>query len=156
MGTLTSGQVAKEAGVHVETLRYYERTGLLAPPPRSAVGYRQYPPQTVARLGFIRQAQQLGFTLAEIAELLALHDDFMPCADVKARAVAKIAAVDERLAALTAVRDALLALVVRCDETCEAEVGCAVFGPNVPAPAAERASLCDDGAPGMCARERAH
>ena len=151
--TLSIGQMAKTAGVHVETLRYYERMGLLAPPPRSAAGYRQYSPQTMARLGFIRHAQRLGFTLAEIAELLALYDDVVPCADVKVRAVAKVAAIDERLAALAAVKEALLALVARCDEVCEAEAGCAVFGPNVPAPGAESASLCDKEAPGACSRE---
>jgi MerR family transcriptional regulator, copper efflux regulator len=73
MSTLTIGQVAKEAGVGVETLRYYEREGLVKEPPRRDSGYRQYPEDVVKRIHFIKRAQELGFSLKEIAELLALR-----------------------------------------------------------------------------------
>src|SRR6266568_3121827 len=75
MSTLTIGQVAKEAGVGVETLRYYEREGLVKEPPRRVSGYRQYPEDVVKRIHFIKRAQELGFSLKEIAELLALRVD---------------------------------------------------------------------------------
>jgi DNA-binding transcriptional MerR regulator len=118
MGTMTIGKVARAAGVGVETVRFYERTGLLAPPPRTRAGYRQYPPETVDRLGFIRRAQRLGFTLTEVADLLALHEVAAPCEDVKARAAAKVETIDEKVAALLAVKGELLALVERCDAVC--------------------------------------
>jgi MerR family copper efflux transcriptional regulator len=118
MATMTIGQVARAAGIGVETVRYYERTGLLAPPPRTASGYRQYPAETVDRIGFIKHAQRLGFTLAEIADLLDLHLKAVPCDDVKRRAEAKVAAVDEKIAALLAVKTDLLALVDRCAVEC--------------------------------------
>jgi MerR family mercuric resistance operon transcriptional regulator len=118
MATLTIGQVAKAAGIGVETVRYYERTGLVPVPPRAASGYRRYPPAAVERLGFIRHAQRLGFTLAEIAELLELHRDAVPCADVQRRAAAKVAAIEAKVAALLAVKADLVALVARCATEC--------------------------------------
>ena len=84
---LKIGELARAADVGVETIRYYERRGLLTRPPRRASGYRQYPPQAVNRVRFIRRAQALGFTLREIEELLALRvDDERSCADVRALA----------------------------------------------------------------------
>ena len=68
--TLKIGQLARAAGVNVETIRYYERRGLLPEPPRTRSGYREYPESDVARLGFIRRAQELGFTLKEVKELI--------------------------------------------------------------------------------------
>jgi DNA-binding transcriptional MerR regulator len=118
VAALTIGRVAQAAGVGIETVRYYERTGLLEPPPRTRAGYRQYPPEAVDRLAFIRHAQRLGFTLAEIADLLALHEVPVPCEDVKTRAAAKVAAIDEKVAALLAVKTELLVLVERCDSVC--------------------------------------
>jgi len=118
MATLTIGALAKAAGIGVETVRYYERTGLLAPPPRTSSGYRKYSPETVDRLGFIKHAQRLGFTLAEVAELLELHQDAAPCDDVKQRAMAKVAPIDEKVTALLADKAELLALVDGCDSTC--------------------------------------
>ena len=72
MATVTIGQLARKASVHVETVRYYERRGLLPEPPRRWSGYREYSDDDVARLQFIKRAQGLGFSLKEIAELLAL------------------------------------------------------------------------------------
>ncbi|HEX9579634.1 MAG TPA: MerR family transcriptional regulator [Gemmatimonadales bacterium] len=72
-GPLTIGRVAQGAGVNVETVRYYERRGLLAAPPRTAARYRQYPADAIRRIEFIKRAQQLGFTLEEIGDLLNLR-----------------------------------------------------------------------------------
>ena len=85
MQALTIGEVAKAADIGVETVRFYEREGLIAEPPRRQSGYRQYPPDTIRRLRFIRRAKDLGFTLKEIGELLDLHvDPTRSCADVRA------------------------------------------------------------------------
>lgn len=118
MRTMTIGAVARAAGVGIETIRYYERLGLLAPPPRSPSGYRRYPPETVETLGFIKRSQRLGFTLTEIAELLALHHEPVPCDEVKQRATRKVAEIDAKIAALDAVKDDLLTLIARCDTEC--------------------------------------
>ncbi len=80
----TIGRAAKEAGVHVETIRYYERMGLIARP-RAAGGYRVYPDETVRRLRFIRNAQKLGFSLKEVGELTGLATKNVTCADMCAR-----------------------------------------------------------------------
>jgi MerR family mercuric resistance operon transcriptional regulator len=98
---LTIGQLARQAGVGVETIRFYEREGLLAEPGRLPSGYRQYPPDAVERVKFIRRAQRLGFTLRESRELLDLRDD--PDAgqvDVRERATDKLADIDARIAEL--------------------------------------------------------
>ena len=84
MERLTIGEVAKQAHVRIETLRYYERTGLVASPPRSESNYRLYPQETVRRVQFIKRAQELGFSLKEITELLALRaTPETPCADIR-------------------------------------------------------------------------
>jgi len=118
METLTIDKVARAAGVGVETVRFYERTGLLDPPPRTPAGYRTYPPDAVDRLSFIRHAQRLGFTLTEIGDLLALHKGVVPCTDVKARATTKVAAIEEKIAALLVVKTDLLSLMEQCDSVC--------------------------------------
>lgn len=113
---MTSGQLAKKTGVGVETLRFYEREGLLAKPARLASGYRQYPAETVERVQFVRRAQLLGFQLKDIKELLALRDD--PDAgsgEARAKAVAKLADLDQRLKDLEAMKTELTRLVAACD-----------------------------------------
>ncbi len=91
MALLTIGQLAKSAGVGVETVRFYERKGLLAEPNRRPSGYRQYDEEVVNRLRFIKRAKELGFTLAEIKELLSLRrNPTTTCADVKRRSEEKI------------------------------------------------------------------
>src|SRR5260370_15441114 len=98
METLSIGQVARRAGVGVETVRFYEREGLLEEPPRRASGYRQYSEQVVSRLRFIKRAQQLGFSLKEIAELLQLGVDAQTsCEKIKLRTGAKIAEVERKM-----------------------------------------------------------
>ena len=115
---LRSGQVASAAGVNIETLRYYERRGLLREPMRSLGGHRVYPPETVTLMRVIKAAQRLGFTLDEVGDLLAAtrlggRSD----AGLQTRAAEKLAEVDQKLAELTAVRDMLrVALEAGCDD----------------------------------------
>ena len=123
---LTIGRLAESAGVGVETIRYYERRGLLPPPPRTASGYRQYSEEEVRRLALIRRAKDLGFTLTEILELLDGDDG--GAAGVRRAAVAKLAAVEGEMAALAAVRARLAGLVATCDGG--DDEGCASLTPG--------------------------
>jgi MerR family copper efflux transcriptional regulator len=113
MDSIGIGQLAARAGVSVDTVRYYERSGLLSPQVRLASGYRRYSELQVARLRFIRRAQELGFSLKDIRELLGLSKQ-RDVARVKRAAEKKLAEVEERLAALTRVRDGLATLVATC------------------------------------------
>ena len=113
---LRTGEVAERAGVNIQTLRYYERRGLLAEPVRSIGGHRLYPVETVALLNVIKAAQRLGFTLDEVAELLDAGRRRHPPADLRQRAIDKIAEIDARIADLTAIRTTLTEVVAaRCD-----------------------------------------
>ena len=113
--SLTIGEVAKQGGVGVETVRFYERKGLIDQPRRPVSGFRHYDDQIPRRIRFIRHAQDLGFSLREIRELLDLRiDPKVSCADVKAKAVAKVSEVEEKLASLTRMRDTLLAITRSC------------------------------------------
>jgi MerR family copper efflux transcriptional regulator len=115
MERLTIGAVAKQAHVGIETLRYYERMGLVASPPRSESHYRLYPQETVRRVRFIKRAQELGFSLREITELLALQaTPETPCADIRTRALDKITAIEEKIRALHAMKHVLAQLVAEC------------------------------------------
>jgi MerR family copper efflux transcriptional regulator len=114
MDTLSIGQVARKAGVGVETVRFYEREGLLEEPPRRASGYRQYSDQVVKRIHFIKRAQQLGFSLKEISELLLRVDAQTSCEVVKQRTEAKIAEVEQKVVELQRMRQALLQVASLC------------------------------------------
>lgn len=115
MTALTIGQVARQAGVGVETVRFYERQGLLNEPPRRESGYRQYSDDVVARLRFIRRAKDLGFSLKEIKELLALRvDPTTTCAEVRSKAEAKLVDVEEKIQALQRIKKALRKLTTLC------------------------------------------
>ena len=115
MGHFTIGQIARRAGVGVQTIRYYEREGLLPEPPRRRSGYRSYDEGAVRRLAFIRRAKALCFSLREIRELFALRvDPTCTCGDVRRRALAKVADVEARIASLKRMHAALLALVTAC------------------------------------------
>lgn len=115
-GGLRTGEVARQAGVNIQTLRYYERRGLLTAPSRTIGGHRVYPPDTVALLRVIKTAQRLGFTLDEVAELIEAGRRRHPPPDLRQRAVDKIAEIDARIADLTAMRAALAQVVAaRCD-----------------------------------------
>ena len=115
--SLTIGQLAKQSGVGVETLRYYERQKLLPEPPRRRSGYRAYPRETVNRIRFIRRAKELGFSLQEIDELLTLRAESEgQCREVLARAQGKIADITERIASLERMKRALERLASTCSE----------------------------------------
>lgn len=113
--TYSIGQVAKGAGVGVETVRFYEREGLLPAPKRRPSGYRQYPADTVRRIHFVQAAKGLGFTLREIRELLSLRVTAgKKCADVRRLADQKLAEVDAKLTELQRMRAALAHLAAAC------------------------------------------
>lgn len=113
--TLTIGQVAQRAGMGVETIRFYERQGLIEEPPRRPSGYRQYAPEVVARLRFIRRAKELGFTLEEVRELLELRvDEERTCDEVRARAEAKLEDISGKIAELVRMRSALREIARAC------------------------------------------
>ncbi|MBI3839942.1 MAG: heavy metal-responsive transcriptional regulator [Planctomycetia bacterium] len=115
MKPLTIGQLARRGGVGVETVRFYEREGLLEEPARKESGYRQYQEDVVARLRFIRRAKELGFSLKNIKELLALRvDPTMTCAEVRSRAEAKVEDVEEKIQALQRIKKALKKLTMNC------------------------------------------
>ena len=112
------GKASREAGVNIQTLRYYERRGLLPKTSRLASGYREYDPATVALVRFIRNAQELGFTLNEIGELIALRDDRSRSnEDVRELATRKIEEMDRRIRQLTQMKTELAELVERCGST---------------------------------------
>jgi len=116
MNGLTIGKLAKAAGIGIETVRFYERQGLVAPPPRTESNYRVYPGEEVARLKFIKRAKALGFTLKEIKDLLALsHDPQTTRADIKKRTLTKIEDVDRKIRDLTCIKKALEQLAAECD-----------------------------------------
>jgi len=124
---LRTGEVAKAAGVNIQTLRFYEREGLLTPPKRTAAGYRQYGDDAVRIVTFIKRAQELGFTLREAKELLKLRSAGPKRAPAaRAAAETKIRDVDEKIRDLTAMRAALSSLVATC--ACEeGSVSCPIL-----------------------------
>jgi len=111
---LTIGRLARLIGVNFETVRYYEREGLIPKPPRTRAGYRIFPQAAVRRLRFIKKAQELGFSLTEIRELLRLRPS-ADCQKVRAHAQAKIADIDQKIHTLQAMKKVLGTLVDRCD-----------------------------------------
>jgi MerR family mercuric resistance operon transcriptional regulator len=118
MDGMTRGEVAEKAGVNPETLRYYERKELIPKPPRSDGGFRLYDDSYVDRLRFIRRAKDLGFTLAEIKDLLELRvDDEATCRDVKVQADEKIDEVEEKIRVLQRIHEALTQLAAACEDS---------------------------------------
>lgn len=117
MTFLQTGEVARQAGVNVETLRFYERRGILPEPPRRASGYREYPPDTVDLIRFIKRAQELGFSLKEIRELLDLRQGSRRATGQVPRLVkAKIAEIDQKIRDLEAMNQALAGLLGACEK----------------------------------------
>lgn len=126
--TMKIGSVAEAAGVEVSTVRYYERRGLLAEPPRTSAGYRQYDESAIDRIRFVRQAQNLGFTLEEIEELLALRVEHpSSCGVVEEATRAKLRSVEAKIRELERLRGVLARLVRAC-ESKEATEECPVLG----------------------------
>lgn len=115
MSSYPIGQLSRLSGTGVETIRYYEREGLISEPPRRASGYRQYPEDTLSRLRFIRHAKALGFSLRDIKELLELRvAPGTTCADIRKRAEEKIADVRAKLEMLRQIEQALMKLTATC------------------------------------------
>jgi len=115
MSNLTISKAAKLSGVGVETVRFYERQGLVEQPPKPDNGFRSYPPETVRRIRFIRRAKDIGFSLREIHELLGLYfDEQTSCQEVRERAEVKIATMESKIADLNRMKSALQALVEEC------------------------------------------
>lgn len=114
---LTIGQVARRSGVGIETVRFYEREGLLAKPARTASGYRQFDEEVIARLKFIQRAKELGFTLNEIKELLSLRvAPGISCDEVRTKAEDKITDIDGKIKTLQKMKKALVRLTLECCE----------------------------------------
>lgn len=115
MEGMTISRLAGKTGVSVETIRYYERRGLIEQPGRPASGYRKYPAETAARVKFIRNAKELGFSLREIGELLALAEPSkVNRKGMRAKAEAKIAQIDAKVGDLLRLREDLSGLVEAC------------------------------------------
>jgi MerR family transcriptional regulator, mercuric resistance operon regulatory protein len=125
-GGLRTGELAERAGVNVQTLRYYERRGLLAVPARRPSGQREYPPDAVGLLRTIKAAQRLGFTLAEIEELLTLSEHRRGTGELHRRAEAKVAEIEAKIAQLTRMRQALQTVMAAdCDSLTNCSCGLA-------------------------------
>lgn len=111
----TIGHIAQAAGVNVETVRYYQRRGLVSLPPKRTRGFRYYPTETASRVRFIKRAQALGMSLKEVQRLLKL-DAKGACKENRSLAVAKLALLEKKLLELTRLRDVLRGLVDACDQ----------------------------------------
>ena len=112
---LTIGHIAQAAGVNVETVRYYQRRGLVSLPPKRARGFRYYTPETASRLRFIKRAQALGMSLKEVQRLIKI-DAKGACKETRALAVEKLALVESKLVELARLRSVLQDLVAACDQ----------------------------------------
>lgn len=114
--TLRSGELARLCGVSTDTLRHYERIGVLAKPPRTNAGYRRYPASALGRVRLVRRAMAVGFSLEELARVLRVRDDGgAPCREVRELAAAKLAAIERRIEELATLRDQLRTLLQEWD-----------------------------------------
>ncbi len=115
-GYMRRKELAERTGIHPETLRFYERKGLIPSPPRLPSGYRDYPPETIDRILFIKRAKELGFSLGEIKELLSLNDNPPPnCEEVREKVRAKIVLLEEKIRDLRKIKEGLADLLKSCD-----------------------------------------
>lgn len=115
MDFLSIGKLAKKAGVSVQAIRFYERNGLLPTPPRSASGYRQFPPETVRLVKFIKSSQELGLKLKEISKLLSITADaFATCSDIRDFALGKIEEIEAKIKQLKQIHNALIKMTGQC------------------------------------------
>ena len=115
MEKLSIGELARQANVNIETIRYYERRGLISEPPRTKSGHRQYSPEAVRRTDFIKRCQSLGFSLKEIEEILELRiTSESTCADMKSRVTDKLNDVSQKIDELALIHDALSRLQKKC------------------------------------------
>jgi len=125
MSGVTIGRLARAAGVNVETIRYYQRLGLVDEPSRPPGGVRRYTEEAVSRVRFIKRAQELGFSLNEIRRLMQLGDP-QSCGEARALAAEKLTLVESRLADLARLRGVLLELIGRCDQA-RGKVACPII-----------------------------
>lgn len=123
--TFTIGKLAMAADVNVETIRYYQRLALIKEPAKPDQGYRQYSPEYVSRVRFIKRAKQLGFTLKEIRELLDLGDGH--CQEVQQLTRLKVTMIEERLRDLHTMQRALVDLLAQCEATDGKDIHCALI-----------------------------
>ena len=115
MKPLTIGRLAQQVGINLETVRFYERQGLLPKPPRSPSGYRLFPAEATRRLKFIKRAQELGFSLSEIRELLALRmSPRTTSTEIRKRTEAKITDIERKIKSLDSMRKSLVKLARSC------------------------------------------
>lgn len=114
MARMTIGQLARAAGTHVETIRYYQRCGLMQVPLRPAGRVRRYPDEAIDRLRFVRRAQEVGFSLAEVGELLRLERN-PGCHGARSLAAEKLRSIEGRIVDLRRMRSALRELIAQCD-----------------------------------------
>jgi len=122
---LTIGQLARQAGVNVETIRYYQRIGLITEPQKPLQGYRRYPASIIDRIQFIKRAQDLGFTLNEITDLLSLND--RNCEEARTIAEHKLEDIKRRIEDLTAMQSELTRLVKACRHNANGQGHCAII-----------------------------
>lgn len=144
---MRSGELAAAVGVNVETLRYYERRGLLPEPPRSTGGFRNYDEDAVALLRVVKAAQRLGFTLDEVAELIDAGRHRHPTPDLQASARAKLAEVERRIADLALIRDGLRQVI---EASCDSLTHCTC--PDCPMPFVELSVITGPASPSGDAR----
>lgn len=109
------GQLARQTGLSIHALRYYERRGLLPCVPRGPSNYREFSPRSVERVSFIREAKRLGFTLAEIRELLDLQTSAISCEVLRARAERKVAEIEDRIRRLRMIKSTVTTLLRNCN-----------------------------------------
>ncbi len=115
MERLTTGRLARLTGVNRETIRYYERQGLLGAPPRTGSGYRVYPRKAINVVRFIKRAQALGFSLREVAELLALTGEIgTDCSDIRETARRKLADIEAKIRGLKSMERTLKKIIKAC------------------------------------------
>ncbi len=127
MNTMTIGRLAKESGIGIETIRYYERLGVLKPVARKESGYRLFDGDSLKVLNFLKQAQSLGFSLAEIKSLLKLKADKKSrCHEVKVKAELHLKEVDEKIERLTRIKTVLTGLVKQCQDK-HTDDGCPIL-----------------------------
>jgi MerR family mercuric resistance operon transcriptional regulator len=122
--TLTIGKLAKAAHVNIETIRYYQRVGLITEPEKPSTGYRLYPITAIARINFIKRAQQLGFTLKQIHELLQLGEG--KCQKVQALGRQKLTEIEDRINDLRTMQKSLIGLLTKCRSNDAGAPGCAL------------------------------
>ena len=116
MSDMTIGKLADKVGVNIETIRYYEREGIIPEPPRNESGYRQYSYEDVTRLEFIKSAKKLGFSLQEISELLSLKiNEKTTHLEVKEKAQKKVNIIDKKIRTLQKMKEILQELIASCD-----------------------------------------